>query len=79
MSVGFGIVLSLTAVFLEDLTFHRHERWKDLGQLLVAAVLESGGLRWFHAWWRVRGMLDTINPRRAGWGKLHRAGFQTSG
>jgi cellulose synthase/poly-beta-1,6-N-acetylglucosamine synthase-like glycosyltransferase len=79
MSVGFGIVLSLTAVFLEDLTFHRHERWRDLGRLLVAAVLESGGLRWFHAWWRVRGMIDSVNPRSAGWGKLHRAGFQTSG
>jgi cellulose synthase/poly-beta-1,6-N-acetylglucosamine synthase-like glycosyltransferase len=77
MSMGFGIVLSLAAVFLEDMTFHRHERWKDLGLLVVAAVLESAGLRWIHAWWRVRGMLDTISPRRAGWNKQHRVGFQT--
>ena len=40
-------------------------------------MLESAGLRWVHAWWRVRGMLEIFNPRRAGWHKLHRVGFQT--
>jgi cellulose synthase/poly-beta-1,6-N-acetylglucosamine synthase-like glycosyltransferase len=79
LSVGFGIMLSVAAVFLEDLTFHRHDRWRDLGKLTAAAVAESAGLRWFHSWWRVRGMLDTIRPGGPGWGKLRRVGFQTAG
>jgi cellulose synthase/poly-beta-1,6-N-acetylglucosamine synthase-like glycosyltransferase len=78
VSVGFGAMLSMTAVFLDEVTFHRYERWQDLGQLAVAAVLESAGLRWLHSWWRVRGMLDAVSFRRREWGKLSRVGFTTA-
>jgi cellulose synthase/poly-beta-1,6-N-acetylglucosamine synthase-like glycosyltransferase len=78
MSVGFGTALSMSAVFLDEVTFHRYERWQDLGHFVVAAVLESAVLRWLHSWWRVRGIVDALSPRRQGWGELARVGFTTT-
>lgn len=78
MSVGFGTMLSMAAVFLDEVTFHRYERWQDLGNLVVAALAESSGLRLLHSWWRVRGLLDALDPRGHSWGTLARSGFATT-
>ena len=75
MSVGFGALLSVVAVVIDELTFHHHDRWRDLGLLLFAALAESLGLRWLQSWWRLRGLFDAINPRRSDWGQLTRTGF----
>ncbi|HEX2810598.1 MAG TPA: glycosyltransferase family 2 protein, partial [Kineosporiaceae bacterium] len=78
VSVGFGSMVSLAAVFLDEVTFHRYERPGDLLRLVLAALLESTGLRWLHSWWRLRGLLDAVDPRRRGWGTMSRVRFLTS-
>jgi len=77
LSVGFGVLLSLVAVFLDEVTFHRYERWRDLGLLMLAALVESTCLRWIHSWWRVRGLFDAVDPRVKEWGTMSRVGFRT--
>jgi len=79
LSVGFGVMLSLVAVLLDEVTFHRYERWRDLGLLMLAALFESTCLRWVHSVWRVGGMFDAVNPRAKEWGTIARAGFRTGG
>jgi cellulose synthase/poly-beta-1,6-N-acetylglucosamine synthase-like glycosyltransferase len=76
LSVGFGVMLSLVAVFLDEVTFHRYERWRDLGLLMLAALFESTCLRWIHSWWRVQGMFDAVNPRQQEWGTMSRVEFR---
>jgi len=48
-SLGYGVFLSVAAIAVEEMTFHRYERWRDLGALLVASVLENLGFRQLHA------------------------------
>jgi cellulose synthase/poly-beta-1,6-N-acetylglucosamine synthase-like glycosyltransferase len=78
LAVGFGIALSLVALLVDEVTFHRFEHWRDLRRLFAAALVEATLLRWWHAWWRVRGILDWLSPRRRGWGHLTRLGFDTT-
>lgn len=75
LSVGFGMAVSMTAVFLDEATFHRYESWRDLASLVLAALLEGVILRWVSSWWRLRGLFDAAAPRRGGWGKASRVGF----
>ena len=61
------------AMALEEWAFHRHERWRDLGIALVAAVLENVGYRQLTVWWRLEG---GGRPRQeAVWGAATRTGF----
>ena len=74
-SMGFGMLLSLAAVVVEETSFHRHERLADVGRLVLAAALENIGFRQLHAWWRLRGLVDAMSRRQIGWGALPRTGF----
>lgn len=74
VAVGYGLLLSLWAVVLEELTFRRYNRTLDFGRLLLFAVLESFGYRqitvWFRlqAFWRYfRGVHSWGDMKREGW------------
>lgn len=75
VSVLFGILLSMSAVVLEEFTMRRYPGVGDLGRLLAAAVLENLGYRQLLAAWRVQGVWDALRKKR-GWGKMERHGFQ---
>jgi glycosyltransferase involved in cell wall biosynthesis len=55
--VGYGTLLAAVVVIVQEFTFYRNPRWRDLGASLVAAVLDSLGYRRPYAWWRWRGLL----------------------
>jgi cellulose synthase/poly-beta-1,6-N-acetylglucosamine synthase-like glycosyltransferase len=76
-SLGYGLFLSIAAITVEEMTFHRYERWKDLGGLLVASLVENLGYRQLHAWWRLRGLAAVLRGRPATWGEMPRVGFDT--
>jgi hypothetical protein len=42
---------------------------------IAAAVVENLGYRQATAWWRLRGLLDSLLRRRAVWGQMTRVGF----
>jgi hypothetical protein len=70
-----GIVLSVAAIALEELTFRRYPRSRDLFSLFVLAILEVLGYRQLNAWWRIQGMWAAISGNREGWGVMKRKGF----
>jgi len=72
---GYGMLLSLWAVVLEEATFRRYRRTGDLLRLLWYAVAETVGYRQATAWWRFRAFLH-IWRRGRGWGEMARWGFQ---
>jgi cellulose synthase/poly-beta-1,6-N-acetylglucosamine synthase-like glycosyltransferase len=75
VSILFGILLSMSAVVLEEFTMRRYPSIADLGRLLGAAVLENFGYRQVLAIWRVQGVWDAFRGK-AGWGTMERRGFK---
>ena len=74
---GYGMLLSLWAVVLEEVSFRRYGRPGDLARLLLYAVLETFGYRQRTVWWRLRAFFTLRKGRRV-WGEMTRKGFATS-
>ena len=72
----FGIALSLFSVALEELTFRRYPRTRDLFQLFFLAVIENFGYRQLTIYWRIHGFVSALRKVQ-GWGKMERKGFNT--
>ncbi|GIE46827.1 glycosyl transferase family 2 [Amorphoplanes nipponensis] len=77
VAYGYGLLVSLVSLFIEEVSFHRYPRWSDLLRGVVAAILENFGYRQILAVWQVRGALGALHGRRAEWGTMHREGFDT--
>ncbi|HEX5510637.1 MAG TPA: glycosyltransferase family 2 protein, partial [Actinomycetales bacterium] len=75
VAYGFALLVSLAALCVEELSFHRYSRWRDLLAVLVASVAENVGYRQLTAWWRLRGFAQGLTNRRAVWGTMTREGF----
>lgn len=73
---GYGMLLSLWAVALEEVSFRRYRRFGDLGRLLLYAALENFGYRQWTVWWRIRAFWAVFRGRFA-WGDMTRKGFAT--
>jgi len=72
----FGIALSLFSVALEELTFRRYPRTRDLFQLFFLAIIENFGYRQLTIYWRIHGFVSALR-KVEGWGKMERKGFNT--
>ncbi len=73
-----GVLLSLSAVLLDDLAFHRSGRLRDLFLLIATAVAENFGNRQILTDYRVRGLFAYLRGDSA-WGTIQRTGFDTPG
>ena len=74
VSVILGVTLSLAAVGLEELSFRRYARFRDLLLLFALAVVENFGYRQMTSWWRMKGLWSALR-REKGWGQMERRGF----
>lgn len=75
-SIVLGMILSLSAVLMEEMTTKRYERATDIIILALYAFLENIGYRQLHAWWRIRGLVDFLRGKRD-WGVMVRKGIKT--
>jgi cellulose synthase/poly-beta-1,6-N-acetylglucosamine synthase-like glycosyltransferase len=76
-AVLYGALISVAAVLLEEISFRRYPRVRDLLRLCAYGVLENLGYRQMTAWWRIRGVIDYFRGRQ-GWGAMTRKGFARS-
>ena len=76
VAVLLGIVLSMVSVVLEELSFRRYPRTRDLLRLFGLAVLENFGYRQLNTFWRIRGVLSKLRGAKE-WGRMERKGFGT--
>jgi len=74
VAIGFGLLLSVSALFLEEMSFHVYTRPGDTLRLLAAAVLENLGYRQLMALWRFAGFVAALRGGRARWGTMTRHG-----
>lgn len=75
VAYGYSILVSLAALTVEEFSFHRYHRWRDLGIALSAAVVENFGYRQLTCWWRLQGLAAQLFRRPAVWGVMTRSGF----
>jgi cellulose synthase/poly-beta-1,6-N-acetylglucosamine synthase-like glycosyltransferase len=76
VSVLFGIVLSTSAVLLEEFTARRYPRTIDVVRLVMVAIAENLGFKQLMTYWRTEGLIDGLKGK-TGWGKMERKGFGT--
>jgi cellulose synthase/poly-beta-1,6-N-acetylglucosamine synthase-like glycosyltransferase len=74
-ALGFGVLLSIVAIVVDELTYQTYRRWSDFAVLVAAAFLENLGFRQLHAVWRLRGLWSGLRGANAQWGEMTRVGF----
>jgi len=71
---GYGMLLSIWAVVLEEVSFRRYRRFVDLFRLLLFASLENFGYRQLTVWWRLKAFVNFAKGVHV-WGDMARKGF----
>lgn len=74
VAVMWGILLSVTALLLEEMSFHMYLKPRHLVTLLGIAFLESFGYRQINTWWRLQGMWMWITKTKTSWEPMARSG-----
>ncbi len=75
VSIAFGILLSTSAVLLDELTPCRFPNWKHTFMLFAAAILENFGFRQVLTVWRAEGLWEAVRGKKTTWGVMVRRGF----
>lgn len=71
---GYGMLLSIWAVVLDEVSFRRYRRTGDLFRLLLFASLENFGYRQLTVFWRLKAFVNVWKGVHA-WGDMARKGF----
>ena len=71
---GYGMLLSIWAVVLEEVSFRRYRRFGDVFRLLLFASLENFGYRQLTVFWRLKAFAS-VWRRVHVWGDMTRKGF----
>jgi hypothetical protein len=72
--VGLALLLSMSALLLEELSFHLYEKPGQIGVLLAAMLIENLGYRQLTAWWRIQALWLWLARRPGRWGDMQRSG-----
>ena len=74
VSIVLGVVLSVSALVLEELSFRKYPRYSHIVKLFIFSIMENFGYRQLNTWWRVRGILDFMTGEKK-WGTMERRGM----
>ncbi len=72
VAFGLGLLLSSSALLLEERSFHVYPRYRDNITLFIWAVLENFGYRQLNTWWRLVGTCHWLTGKEAAWGAMKR-------
>ncbi|HET7813998.1 MAG TPA: glycosyltransferase [Candidatus Baltobacteraceae bacterium] len=75
ISVFGGVFLSLSALLLEEVSFHRYSKWDEIERLAIYAFLENFGYRQLTLWWRTKGLWNYMTGKKHAWGSMARQSF----
>ncbi|MGH3201610.1 MAG: glycosyltransferase family 2 protein [Streptosporangiaceae bacterium] len=75
VAYGYAMLVTLAAMAIEELSFPKYRRWRDLGVALMVCAAENIGYRQMTAWWRAEGWWSSLRGRASVWGTMTRQGF----
>ncbi|MDE2628314.1 MAG: glycosyltransferase [Burkholderiales bacterium] len=73
LAAGLGLLLSASALLLEEMSFRVYPDLRHLLQLSAALLIENLGYRQLTLWWRMTGILKWLVGRPAKWGHMRRS------
>ena len=73
-AVGLGVLLSVAAILLEELSLNRYPRWLDILKLTAYGILENFGYRQLNTLWRAYAIVSFLRKNQS-WGAMERKGF----
>ncbi len=71
-AIGLGVLLSVSALLLEEMSFHVYPAQRDVMKLLLAAVVENFGFRQLNSAWKLIGLYRWVRGKKATWGAMTR-------
>lgn len=74
-AIMFGMILSVSSLVLEELTFRKYPKYSHIFKLFLYAVLENFWYRQINTWWRFMGIIDYLRGKKS-WGKMDRKGLK---
>lgn len=74
LAYGYGILLSIMTLLLEELSYHRYTRMSDRLRLVGWIFLENLGYRQLTVIWRLRGLIKYLRGKKD-WGSMERRGL----
>jgi len=72
VNVGFGILLTVSSLLLDEISHHTYPRQRQIFVLLGAAAMENFGYRQVTAYWRLLGLIHWLAGTKARWGEMKR-------
>ncbi len=76
VAIGFGTLLSVWAIVLEEFSFRRYTRPRDFWRLLGFALIEGLGYRQITVFYRLKGFWNYVRGVET-WGRMTREGIGT--
>ena len=73
LAIGLGVMLSTSAIMLEELSFHMYPRFKQLMALYLIGIVENFGFRQLTAFWRLQGLIRWLGGRQHKWQNITRS------
>ena len=73
LAIGLGVMLSTSAIMLEELSFHMYPKFSQLALLYLIAIVENFGFRQLTAIWRFQGLIRWIRGRKHKWQTITRS------
>lgn len=73
-ALGLGILVSISSLMLESISFNLYEKRRHMIWLIIASVLENIGYRQINSIWRLIGLIQWIFRRKGKWGEMRRTG-----
>jgi len=67
-----GLMLSTTALLLEELSFHTYPKARHLLALFAVSILENFGYRQVMSFWRLHALYEWASGAEIGWGDMKR-------
>jgi cellulose synthase/poly-beta-1,6-N-acetylglucosamine synthase-like glycosyltransferase len=74
LAVGLGLMLSSSALLLEEMSFRLYPKMSHLRALVAAMVVENLGYRQLNSWWRLIGLWRWLRGGHGVWGEMTRKG-----
>jgi cellulose synthase/poly-beta-1,6-N-acetylglucosamine synthase-like glycosyltransferase len=72
VAFGMGMLLSTSALLLEEMSFHMYPKLRQTATLFMVAVLENLGYRQLIAIWRLVGLARSAVGAQSKWGRMQR-------
>jgi cellulose synthase/poly-beta-1,6-N-acetylglucosamine synthase-like glycosyltransferase len=72
LAVSLGMLLSVSALLLDEISFHIYEKPGQLLLLLLAVILENLGYRQVNSVWRMMGLWKWATNAKSSWGTMTR-------